>query len=195
MFDISDSSSRSQTRCLWHILALLYPTSITARLKVRYQCREQESPSFSADRALCLWRRNRKTDRRGKYLKYCLHLASFQNVDSCETDVVNLIFFSLSLFLFVCKKNLWASAYSRQNTIIIHSTANTDREPQSKKKRVTNVDLWKWTVHFSSHSSFIFQKWEGSGGASPGITAVITYLLHGHACQFRVQLFFSVTPL
>lgn len=50
-----------------------------------------------------MWHRNRKTGRRGKYQKYCLHLASFQNVDSCKTDVVNLILFFFSS-LAVCKR-------------------------------------------------------------------------------------------
>lgn len=52
-----------------------------------------------------------------------------------------LISFCFSLSLCV-KEQPWASAYSRQNTTI-HSTANTDCEPQSKTKPVTNVDLWK----------------------------------------------------
>lgn len=157
-------------------------SSITPCLKVRYQRGEQESPSFSTDGALCLWRRNRKTDRRGKYQKYCLHLASFQNVDSCKTDVVNLIL----LFSFtVCKRTALGFSLFK-----------------AKYNNSFNGKHWLWVsikteachkCEFLEMNGAIHRlssrNAKGRGETSPRITAVITYLLHGHACHFRVESF------
>lgn len=169
MFDISDSSSRSQTQCLWHILALLYPHLLPRASKWDTSAESKNHrPSPQTERFVCGAVIGKQID--GENIKsIAFTWLLFKMLILAKQMLLISFFFSLSLFLFLCKKKckkkkLWASAYSRQNTIIIHSTANTDCEPQSKKKRVTNVDLWKWTVHFSSDSSFIFQKWEGSGG-------------------------------
>lgn len=186
VFDISDSSSRSQTRCLWHILALLYPHPLRRASKWDTSAgSKNHRPSPQTERFV-LRRRNGKTDRRGKYQKYCLHLASFQNVDSCKTDVVNLIlFFSFT----VCKRtalgfSLFKAKYNNPFNGKHWLWASIKNEACHKCgfMEMNGAFLIQFIVHLPEMQRV-------GGETSPRITAIITYLLHGHACQFRVQSF------
>lgn len=54
VFDISDSSSRSQTRCLWHILALLYPHPLPCASKWDTSTESKNHrPSPQTERFVC----------------------------------------------------------------------------------------------------------------------------------------------
>lgn len=126
-------------------------------------------------------------------------MASFQNVDSCK-QILLIFFFSISLplFHFVCKNKKKALGSSLFKT---------------KYNNAFNGKYWLWaSIKEEACLKCGFMEMKGAflilfivylpemrrvrvGEVSPGITAVITYLLHGHACQFSVQLFLSVTPL
>lgn len=168
-------------------------SSITPCLKVRYQCREQESPSFSTDGALCLWRRNRKTDRRGgKKIKSIafIWLLFKMLILAKQMLLILFLFFSLT----VCKRT--ALGFSLFKTKYNNSFNGKHWLWASIKKRSLS-QMWiygneRCVSHPIHHLSSRIAK--GRGKTSPRITAVITYLLHGHACQFRVQLVFCITP-
>lgn len=188
VFDISDSSSRSQTQCLWHILALLYPHPLRRASKWDTSTESKNHRPSPQTGALCLWRRNRKTDRGGKYQKYCLHLASFQNVDSCKTDVVNLIlFFSFT----VCKRK--ALGFSLFKAKYNHSFNGKHWFWASIRKRsLSQMRIYGNERCISHPILHLYSRNEkGRGETSPRITAVI--ICHSCCMTTHVNSEFSLS--
>lgn len=133
-----------------------------------------------------------------KYQKYCLHLASFQNVGSLAKQMLLILFFFPPFFSLCEKKSLGLRPIQGKIQSFIQQ-ANTDCEPQSKEEACHKCGFMELKgVFVIPFTVYLPQMSVGEGGgaweASPGITAVITHLLHEHACQFRVQLLFPVTP-
>lgn len=201
MFDISDSSSRSQTQCLWHILALLYPHPLPRASKWDTSAESKNHrPSPQTERFVCGAVIGKQID--GENIKsIAFTWLLFKMLILAKQMLLISFFFSLSLFLFVCKKKC------KKKEALGFSIFKTKYNNNS-----FNDKYWLWaSIKEEACHKCGFMEMNGAflipfivylpemrrvgGEASPGITAVITYLLHGHACQFRVQLFFSVTPL